>query len=77
MAFTTWDDLKSDLKDLIADHIASGKAITGMVTLRGNQIQYNSIDDVLEVLAKIDAIKSLETTGDPATRVSYGSHKRR
>ena len=77
MAFTSWDDLISDLKDALEEHITSGIALIGEAQFGDNVIKYNSMDDVMRIIKQAQAMKALEEGGNPLTRRSYGRYAKR
>lgn len=75
MAFTTWTALRTAIKDAIADHIA-GDPCVGSYTINDRTLKYNSFEDLLSLYEKTFILENMETGGNPATRVSYGRHRR-
>ena len=75
MAFTTWAALRTAIKDAIASYV-DGSPITGSYSIGGRMVQYRSIDDLKKLLQLTYDMETMEGGGDPATRVSYGRHRR-
>jgi len=76
MAFTSWEAVRTSLKDALQDHITNGKALVGMVTINGRQLQYNGLQSVMDLLEATYKLESLDTAGSRTTRVSYGRFRR-
>jgi len=75
MAFTSWSALRTAIKDAIADHVA-GAPCVGSWTIGDKTVKYRTFEELCGLLDKTYAMESLESPGDPSTRVSYGKHRR-
>jgi len=75
MAFSTWAALRTGIKDAIADHIA-GTPCTGEYAIGNRRLRYRTFDELIGLLEKTYALEALESSGDPASMVSYGSYRR-
>jgi len=75
MAFSTWAALRTAIKDAIADHVA-GSPCVGEYQMGNRRLKYRTFDELCDLLTKTYRLESLETAGDPSTRVSYGRHRR-
>ena len=75
MAFTTWTALRTAIKDAIANHVA-GAPCVGSYDIGQRSIKYRSFDELVALYSKTYVLESMETAGTPATRVSYGRHRR-
>lgn len=75
MSFTTWAALRTAIKDAIADHVAGSPCI-GEYSFKNRQIKYRTFEELCGLLTKTYKLESLETAGDPSTRVSYGRWRR-
>jgi hypothetical protein len=73
-AFTTWEDLRTAIKDAIANQVA-GKASTGEYEFHGIRMKYRTFDELTNLLNKTYQIEAMEATGSSA-RVSYGRHRK-
>ena len=75
MAFTTWTALRTAIKDALADHIA-GEPCVGNYTIMGRTLQYKNFRELTDLYEKTYVLESMESTGNPASRVSYGRYRR-
>lgn len=80
MAFTSWSDLRDNLKDVLSDHIANGDFIAGSVTYSGasgsRQLTYRSIDELTALIKLTYDMENLENGFDYKSRKSYGRFRR-
>lgn len=75
MAFTTWTVLRTAIKDAIANHVA-GAPCTGSYTIGDRSVKYRTFEELIALYEKTFVLESMDTAGDPATKVSYGRHRR-
>lgn len=75
MAFTSWSDLRTAIKDAIADHIA-GTPCTGEYAIGNRRLRYRTYAELINLLEKTYELEALENAGNPSTMVSYGRHRR-
>ena len=71
MAFTTWDALRTAIKDAIANHVA-GTPCTGSYSIGNRSISYRSFEELVGLLEKTYTLQSLESSGDRSQMVSFG-----
>lgn len=80
MAFTSWSDLRDDLKDKLADFVANGNFLSGSVMYAGNsgsrQLTYRSIDELQALIRMTYEMEAIETPFDPKRRKSFGRFRR-
>ena len=75
MSFSTWTDLRTAIKDAIADHVA-GTPCTGEYAIGNRRLKYRSYDQLCGLLEKTYKLEAMENGMDPSKRVSYGHHRR-
>ena len=76
MAFTTYAALRTALLDALADHLASGLALTGQIQFRDRLISYKSPADIEKLVAMTYRLEALETKPTAAQKISYGKFRR-
>ncbi len=75
MAFTTWAALRTAMLDAIADSVA-GTPCTGEYAIGNRRLTYRSYEELVKLYEKTYVLEGLESSGDPASMVSYGSYRR-
>lgn len=60
MAFTSWADLRTAIKNALADHVA-GSACTGEYTIGNRRLKYRSYDELLDLYKKTLEMEAIET----------------
>ena len=75
MAFTTWDALRTAIKDAIADHVA-GTPCTGEYSMGSRRLKYRTFDELMGLIEKTYQLEALESAGDSSKMVSYGRPRR-
>lgn len=75
MAFTSWSALRTAIKDALASYV-DGAPCVGAYSIGGRNLQYRSVDDLKRLLEITYELESLEDTGEPSSRISYGRHRR-
>ena len=73
MPFTSWGDLRTSIKDALADHVA-GNPCTGSYSIGNRSLTYRSFEELVDLLEKTYILESLESSGDRTQMVSYGRH---
>lgn len=74
-SFTTWADLRSDVKDAIANYIA-GAPCTGEYSMGGRTMKYRSIKELRDLYMMTYDLENIENAGQPSNIVSYGRYSR-
>ncbi len=75
MAFSSWDALRTAIKDAIANHVA-GSPCTGEYEHGGRRLRYRTYNELTGLLEKTYQLEALESAGDSSVMVSYGRHRR-
>lgn len=75
MAFVSWDQTISDLKDAYADWV-SGAPMTKEYTIGGRSMSFSTAQEFSDHLAFCRAQKNAESSGDRTQMVSYGRYRR-
>ena len=75
MAFTTWDDMITAIKDALMDYVAGAPCI-GEYNINGRKIIYRSAEDLKNLLKFAIEMNNLDSQGDQSTCVSYGVFRR-
>ena len=75
MAFSTWTDLRTAIKDAIADHVA-GTPCTGEYSIGTRRLRYRTFDELCGLIEKTYKLEAMENTGCRETRTSFGRHRR-
>ena len=73
MAFTSWDALRTAMKDALADHIA-GSPMSGEYSIGNRRIKYRSYKELENALEGTYKLEGLESAGNPSSMVSYGKY---
>jgi hypothetical protein len=74
VTFSTWEDLRTAIKNAIANQVA-GKAAAGEYEFHGIRMKYRTFEELTKLLDKTYELEALEATGSSA-RVSYGRYRR-
>lgn len=75
MAFTSWSDLRTAIKDAIANQI-SGAPCVGEYWIKQRRLTYRTYDELIGLLEKTYQLEALETAGTVSTRKSFGRYRR-
>jgi len=75
MAFTSWSDLRTAIKNALTDHVAGAPCVGGY-SIGSRHLQYRNFDELCGLLEKTYKLEALENGMDPSNRVSYGRHRR-
>jgi len=75
MAFTSWNALRTAIKDAIADHVA-GSPCVGEYNISGRSLKYRTYDELIKLYEKTWVLESMESSGTVGIRASYGRHRR-
>jgi len=73
--FSSWADVRTDIKNAIATH-AAGDPCIGSYSVEGVSVNYKSIDELTKLYHMTYKLEALDTAGTPGSRVSYGSPRR-
>ena len=78
MVFTTWNDLRTAIKDAIADHMAGspGSSCTGEYSIAGRSLKYRTHDELIRLYEKTWVLEGMESPGTVGMRSSYGRCRR-
>lgn len=72
MAFSTWEELRTAIKDAIATSVA-GSPCTGEYEIKGRRLVYRSYDELVKLFKTTFDMEALESASmDSSVRVSYG-----
>lgn len=75
MAWTSWTQFRSDLKDAL-DRFASGAPEVEAWGVNGKRMQYRSVEQIYNALEMSYKLEALENKGTPQECVSYGRYSR-
>lgn len=74
-AFTSWADLRSAVKDALADHIA-GKPFLSEFSHGERTFKFRSTEDMVKFLRDTYILESQESVGDRSSSTIYGRARR-
>jgi len=72
--FTTWEALRTAIKDAIANHVA-GAPCVGEYAIGSRRLTYRSYEELCKLYEKTFYLEGLENTGS-RPRASFGRYRR-
>lgn len=75
MAFTSWADMRTDLKDALSDYVA-GAPITKEYWISGRKHVFRDVKEIEEMISMTYRMEALENSGTPENMTSYGRYER-
>jgi hypothetical protein len=75
MPFTSWSDIRTQLKDALSDYVA-GAPITKEYTIGGRKHQFRDVQEIKALITLTYEMEALENSGNPENTVSYGRYER-
>lgn len=75
MAFTTWEAVRTDIKDKIAAHV-SGEPCIGSYSVGNQTVSFRTIEELQKLYEMTFKLEELDTSPSPTTRVTYGRYRK-
>lgn len=72
-SFTSWSDIRDNLKDKIANYVA-GSPITDSYEINGKTMRYRNIAELKELYELTYILADLDNAGEVSERISYGKY---
>ena len=76
MSFTTWEALRSSIRDAIANQVSNAPCVGSVSLPDGKQLKYRDYEELCGLIQKTYILESLETRPAASNRVSYGGWRR-
>lgn len=75
MAFTSWADMRTDLKNALADYVA-GAPIHKEYQIAGRRAVFRDVEEIKKLISMTYEMEALENSGNPENMTSYGRYER-
>lgn len=75
MAFTSWADMRTDLKNALADY-AAGAPMHKEYHIAGRRTVFRDTKEIEEMISMTYRMEATENAGSPENMTSYGRYER-